>query len=157
MKFALKVRYLDDEILKKLLTTTIDAKYKAKKPRATDGRNVRAILEGHPDFGNCQKWTAHRKKNRCARCTNCKAVLKGDTTDCLLVEGAMTVVWNSNKVRSQKFYFCLNDVCHRNRPHYTNINPIVKENVTNDLMINDEELYRVLGLQTITLDFITFQ
>ena len=32
---ALKGRYLDDEILKKLLTTTIDAKYKAKKPRAT--------------------------------------------------------------------------------------------------------------------------
>ena len=90
----------------------------------------------------------HRKIKRSAKCTNsrCRKII-GVGIECVSVEGALTVPYNSFKAVNQKFYFCLNLSCISNRPPWTNIRDIVE--LTFDKDISDtrkEEISTFLHL-----------
>ena len=61
------------------------------------------------------------------RCTNtcCKKVINVGT-ECIVIEGALTVPFNTNKAVTQKFYYCLYALCITNRPPWTNIWPLLQ-------------------------------
>ena len=146
IKEALKKRYLEDENVRRILNVRIDDRYKFAKSN-TAKKDFKAILQDHPNFADPQEWIAHSKEKRCAKCTNtnCRKVIP-IKTNCLVVNGALSVVYNSHEARIQKFYYCLNDTCHTHNPAWANVRPIDTANLQNDLSLENAELRRILGI-----------
>ncbi len=145
---ALKARYLDEDTLKSIFATQIHDQFKIRKPNPKAKRNFTTILQTHQSCENEHTWVAHVKIKRCARCTNakCQAVLRSGT-QCLVVNGALAVICNTENVREQKFYFCLNDSCHKYKPAWTNIKQLAEANLQNELSSMEmDELRRKVGL-----------
>ena len=54
--------------------------------------------------------------------------------------------YDQQKASNQLFYYCLNSGCHKERPPWTNIGNLTRQNLTNDTNMEETELLSLLGL-----------
>ena len=67
--------------------------------------------------------------------------------DCIVNEGALTVPFNMNKAVAQKFYYCLDALCIRNWPLWTNVPSLLE--LTFDSNITDDSKKEIFSLLNI--------
>ena len=107
--------------------------------------NFKEILANHEQFSQKQVWLAHKKIKRSAKCSNpsCRKIITIGT-ECLVVDGALTVPYNQSKAVNQKFYFCLSRLCSGNRPPWINVRDITE--LTFDKDFNDSKKNEIVVL-----------
>ena len=141
-------RYLDDETLKSLLETAgcqIDREFQSEKSYRK--KPFKDILSEHPLYEERQTWKLHLKTSRSAKCSNpsCKKVLTIGT-ECFCVDGALSVPYCSQRAVPQKFYFCVNKVCMKSLPAWSNIHTPTRI----DVLFEDENrrshIYEILDI-----------
>ena len=94
-------------------------------------------------FGKCPK-----KCRRLAKCTNsCWRKVVNVGTECIVIESALTVPFYGNKAVAQKFYYCLDALCIKNQPPWTNIRSLLE--LTFDNNITDDRKKYIFSLLNI--------
>ena len=108
-------------------------------------RNIAGVARKGQDL---EIWKLQKKCKRLAKYTNshCRKVINVGT-ECIVIEGALTVPFNTNKAVAQKFYYCLDALCITNRPPWTNIRPLLEMNLDND--ITDDRKKEIFSLLNI--------
>ena len=71
-------------------------------------------------------------------------------TKCIVIEGALTVPFNTNKAVTQIFYYCLDALCITNRSPWTNIRPLLELTFDNDITDDiKKEIFSLLEISDI--------
>ena len=90
-----------------------------------------------------------------AKCINsrCRKVINVET-ECIVIEGALTVSFNTKKPVAQKFYYRLDALCIPNRPPLTNIQPLLELTFDNDVTDDGKkEIFSLLNILDILIWF----
>ena len=99
---TLRYRYLTDKELTLLIQAAgIKVPEEFMQPPPSTSHKKKefvTILQAHDDYVKEQEWTLHMKSTRSAKCTfsGCKINIPREK-ECFLVNGALTVPYNSNK------------------------------------------------------------
>ena len=113
------MRFIEENDWQSLLDAAEkDIKHQFLREQPTDKRkDFRAILAEQVCFTQPQIWKLQKKCMPLAKCTNsrCRKLINIETK-CIVIEGALTVPFNTNKAVAQKFYCCLDALCITNLP-----------------------------------------
>ena len=100
-------------------------------------KDFHVIPAEHACFTQPQIWKVQKRCKWLAKCTNSrsrKVINVG--TECIVIEVALKIPFNTNKAVTQKFYYCLDALCITNWPPWTNIRPLLEltfdSDITND-------------------------
>ena len=107
---TLRTRYIGDDALKALLRKQIPAKYLQKNEKRTK-KQFGEILMVSGEYNNVQATLLHKKTTKSAKCTKCKITITR-CTNCFVVDGALTVPFNSGKADPAKFLFLCGTCLH---------------------------------------------
>ena len=126
----LRIRFIEKNDLRSLFDAAVkDIKHQssyAKNQLLKERTSILFLLSTlvflNHKFGKCPK-----KCKRLAKCTNsrCRKVINGGT-ECIVIDGALTVPFYANKAVAQKFYYYLDALCIANQPPWTNIRPLLE-------------------------------
>ena len=121
-----------------------DIKHQFLRKQPTGKRkDFHVILAEHATFTQPQIWKEQKKQlakytnSRCRKVTNVG-------TEFSVIEGTLTVPFNTNKPIAQKLYYCLDALCITNRPPWTNIRPLLEFTFDND--ITDDRKKEIFSL-----------
>ena len=113
------------------------------------------------DFNNTQSLFLQKKTGRSAKCRTwpCRnRISKGMT--CFALEGVLSVPYNSEKARTEKFYFCAKQTCIvAPPPPWTNMRIPRRFKCADDVSVEERssaESFLTLDVQTIFVTLFTF-
>ena len=114
-------RYMADDDLRPLLTSaSVDKKYmQVSSSKGSRYANIRLMLQVDPNYGNHQIATLHNKTKRSATCRSCKKIFKVGSL-CIKIDGVLTVPIGHDTATVQTVYACVDPLCLRSMPYWTN-------------------------------------
>ena len=147
---SLRICFIEENVLRSLFDAAgKDIKHQFLREQPTGKRkDFHAILVEHACFTQPQIWKVQKKCKWLAKCTNsrCRKVINVGT-ECIVIEGALMVPFNTNKAVAQKFYYCLHVLCVTNWLPWTNIRPLLELTFDND--ITDDRKKEIFSLLNI--------
>ena len=150
LEYSLRINFIEENDLRSLFDAAgKHIKHQLLREQPTGkGKDFRVILAEHSCFTQPQIWRVQKKYKRLAKCTSscCRKVINVGT-ECIVIEGALTVPFNTNKTVAQKFHYCLDPLCVTNRPPWANIRSLLELTFDNDI-IDDrkKEIFSLLNI-----------
>ena len=107
------------------------------------------LLQSDQRFNDKQTVTLLKKIGRQAKCRTCRTDILPQST-CFSVEGASTVLFESDKTIVQIFYFCAGPCIISTSPPWTNIRLPTHFSASQD--ISEEECRQIEGICKVTFE-----